>query len=220
MVLLLPLPQHEQPPADRLLARQPRLRIRHAPIVHVDAARLHQPPRLALRRRQLHARDEIDDADAVAVELARRQLASTARRRTPPARRRPAASRCPRRTAAPTRARRAPPARAPCTSVVTSRASTRCASRFSGAAASPPSSAVDRRAIEKREELQIRARRRGRRCSARTGRSWNGDVRAGSSQTVPASVLPNFAPDAVVTAASRGRAPSSRAACGSDRCRP
>ena len=52
MILLLPLPQHEHAAANRLLARQPRLRIRHAAVVHVDAARLHQPPRFALRRRQ------------------------------------------------------------------------------------------------------------------------------------------------------------------------
>ena len=37
VVLLLALPHHEQRAPDRLIARQPRLRIRDAPVVHVDA---------------------------------------------------------------------------------------------------------------------------------------------------------------------------------------
>ena len=38
VVLFLPLSDHEQPPADRLIERDPRLRIRNAPIVDVDPA--------------------------------------------------------------------------------------------------------------------------------------------------------------------------------------
>src|SRR5690349_1656401 len=74
MMLPLPFADDEELPADRLSARESCLQIRDPPVVDVDAARLHQPPRLALRRRELGARDQIDDADAVAGENIGRQV--------------------------------------------------------------------------------------------------------------------------------------------------
>src|SRR6185295_10376899 len=43
-----PLPEQNHGPLDRLSARNPQLRIRHALVVDVHAAREHQPPRFGL----------------------------------------------------------------------------------------------------------------------------------------------------------------------------
>ena len=126
-----------------------------APVVHVHAARLHEPTRLALRRRELHARHQIDDrryprrsnVAPASVDGTSSNTASTSST---------AASRCLRRTARADACSARATCSAPCTSAVTSRASTRCASRFSGARCVAALELLDRRAIEKREELQVR----------------------------------------------------------------
>ena len=68
MILLLPLAYHEQAPIDRLISHEAGLRIGNATIVHVDAARLHETSSLRFRWGELHARHEIDDADALGIE--------------------------------------------------------------------------------------------------------------------------------------------------------
>ena len=67
------LPHHEQLTANRLLARDPPLRIGLPPVVHIHPARLHQAARLALRRRQPDTRDQIDNRHTGAVELVPRR---------------------------------------------------------------------------------------------------------------------------------------------------
>ena len=173
--------------------------IRRRAVVHVDAARLRSAASPRPSTAPARPRQQLDDADAIRSicrAAARRRHVLEHRQQLVDRQRR----RCRRRTASPRalrardRRRRRAPAR------VTSRASARCASRCSGAlAASRRSSSSICVAIEKGEELQVAARRRDRRCSARTDRTRNGDVRAGSSHTVPASVLPNFVPAAVVS---------------------
>src|SRR5204863_2156896 len=75
MVLFLPLPYHEQTTVDRLIPPEPRVRIRDPSIVHIDAARLHEPPCLALGWGKLHARQEIDHPQAIAGKLVGRHRA-------------------------------------------------------------------------------------------------------------------------------------------------
>jgi len=58
--LLLTFAQDEQAAADRLLARKPGLRIGDAAVVHIHAARLHETPGFALRGRELHPRNQVD----------------------------------------------------------------------------------------------------------------------------------------------------------------
>ena len=88
-------------------------------------------------------------------------------------------------------------AASPCTSRVTSRASSRCACRFSGSLRASPPRARRFARVEEREELQVPHR------IAVVGIQPElielvRLVSCGSSQIVPASVLPNFVPAAVV----------------------
>ena len=121
-------------PPIACVARQPRLRIRH----RAGCSRTRRPTAPAAAPRSSTARAARAPRDRpspmpVARELRSPAAPSTAHRRTPPARRRRRASRCPRRTARVDACSARATCSAPCTSVVTSRASTRCASRFSGA---------------------------------------------------------------------------------------
>ena len=50
-------------------------------------------------------------------------------------------------------------------------------------------------------------------------RNWYGEVRSGSSQTAPPSVLPNLVPSLLAATARSGRARRRRPSCGSGRCR-
>src|SRR5207248_2753130 len=74
-VLFRALPQDEQPPANRLVQRNPRLRVRGPAVVHIYAAGLDEAAGLALRRRQLNARKQIDETEPVRAEIAARHLA-------------------------------------------------------------------------------------------------------------------------------------------------
>ena len=51
VILLGASSQQNQTPTNRLLSRNALSKIRDAPVVHVDAPGLHQPPRFTLRRR-------------------------------------------------------------------------------------------------------------------------------------------------------------------------
>ena len=57
--------------ANGLIPREPGVRIRDPAVVHVNAARLDEPPRFALGRSELHAREEIDHAEAGAGKFVR-----------------------------------------------------------------------------------------------------------------------------------------------------
>ena len=52
MILLLTFPQDKHASTDRHLPRDLRLRVRDPSVVHIDAARLHEPPGFALRWRK------------------------------------------------------------------------------------------------------------------------------------------------------------------------
>ena len=57
------------------------LRVRDPSVVHIDAARLHEPPGFALRRRKTNPGDQIDDADPVeSISVAGGQLREHPRR--------------------------------------------------------------------------------------------------------------------------------------------
>ena len=60
MVVLLSFAQYEQLAVDRLVACEPARRIGGAPVVHVHAAGLNQPPRLARRPQPARIGTETD----------------------------------------------------------------------------------------------------------------------------------------------------------------
>jgi hypothetical protein len=53
VVLPRTLAQHQHAPINRRFHSYSCLHVSHPPVVHIDAARLHEPPRFTLRRREL-----------------------------------------------------------------------------------------------------------------------------------------------------------------------
>src|SRR4051812_29765714 len=73
-MLALTFPQHEDTSVYCLRLREARLRIRNSTVVHVHSAGLHEPPRFAFRRSELHAGYEIDHSYPLTRQLVRREL--------------------------------------------------------------------------------------------------------------------------------------------------
>ena len=176
--------QQEHAAVDRIRARQPRV------ASAILRSFTETPPCCTSRRASLfdaagRPRHDVDDAEAVAVEFARgdrrrrhiagdRQQAIGDRRGIVDGR-----SASTRRTATAFADSARAASSAPCTSVVTSIARGPAAPPlFRRALATCASSSSISSRVEKGEELQVARSRRDRRCSARTGGTLNGGVRA------------------------------------------
>ena len=210
MVLLLPLPQHEQPPVDRLLARDPRLRIATA----ADCSRRRRPTARAA------APPPFDGASP--TRATRSTIAHPRRRRTPP-------RQLGRRHIVEHREhivdRQASVMSSPNSSADALLGTRRLlgavherrhlarqrALRLALLRRAPRALARARRSssrAEKREELQIRHRRRDRRCSARTGRSGTATCAPDRARSCPLRSCRTSRRSPSSAAASPDRAPS------------